>query len=515
MSLSVEFPDVAEDIIPNDKIVYGQILKDPSDTPTEERWVMPYLRRKDKDSSIREWVVGYDPKLFSLIVRYGTLITSKGEPGSEYQTQYVPIESKASRSLQDQALLEARTRYKNTCRNGYHREGENAIPRIRKQLAHPLIHPKNGKWKLNEKHYKNGVSCQRKIDGFRGVVWYDDVVFKSKKGIPYKWLDEMTKCISVLFSYLPPCGLDGELYNHELTFQQIASALKQKTHKSENNKLIKYMIFDIIIPEMTTNDRFDILDKAFKNYIEDGNSLEYVVFVGHDICHAQDDIIKLREKYDNEGYEGLMVRKRVGDNPTASEMKESYYTGKRNNNLLKYKLFDDDEALVIDVFRGSKDVAVFFIEWKGLRFKCNPGSSVKQRQYWYEHKEECIGHIYTFRYKANDFTEKGIPKTATGKSFRDNDFKDGRGNIVSIRKYNNNNNNNNNNSDSYDIAEFELKLENGANVWCIPSATESEHKDILSSENEHSYIGKMYSFKYKDTLKDKITPEYCIGTEFI
>ena len=57
MSLSIELPESAEDIVRVDKILYGQMLKTPNDTPTEERWVMPYLRRSGEDSSIREWMV--------------------------------------------------------------------------------------------------------------------------------------------------------------------------------------------------------------------------------------------------------------------------------------------------------------------------------------------------------------------------------------------------------------------------------------------------------------------------
>lgn len=508
-----KLPDDVNDNIEDynyDTILIGEYLESPFDIPITNQWIFPFMYDNAQDGSIRVWKIGFNPYTNQLIRRHGVELTTKCVKGGELQTEYKDIVlNQSNRNIQEQALLEARQFYKEKHRKGYRHINEKPLSKIKPQRAPPIIDKKTGKWKLNDSHYKNGVSCQAKLDGVRGLAWSDNIDILSREGIKYKWLQNIKTELSSFFIYLPECGLDGELYNQNMTCSQIQSAATTIKYEHINNKKLGFYIFDIILTETILIDRINILYNGYKRYLDDGNINKYFFILPQIFVYTQDDLNKQFNKYIKEGYEGMMIRKLVGQDPTEKELRESWYREKKNNSLLKMKSFLDTEGIVVEVESGigrNKGTAKFIVEWNGKRFGCQPGGSQEKRKEWYDNKDKYIGKIYKFKYF--ELSEYGVPRFPTGIMFREEDFKHGDGIITNIKIYEEDKI-----THKHQISIFELLITDNVKIYCIPSGNPKEHKLFL--DNIQFYTGKKYKYRYMCTLKDDITPENPIGYGFI
>ena len=114
--------------------------------------------------------------------------------------------------------------------------------------------------------------------------------------------------------------------------------------------------------------------------------------------YTPDTLKSLKEKANEECWEGLMFRKNVS------------YKGTRTNDLLKYKEFNEDDYKVIDVEKSEVQdvvngiatkipaIGALIIEHKGNKVHVGTGLSLEQRKRWLEHPEEIIGQIINVKY---------------------------------------------------------------------------------------------------------------------
>ena len=101
---------------------------------------------------------------------------------------------------------------------------------------------------------------------------------------------------------------------------------------------------------------------------------------------------------DNNGWEGLILRKSVG------------YEGKRSKNMLKCKSFKDAEYKVIELEFGpfrmienglevTKEVlSNVVVEHKGNRVSVGSGFSIAEREYFKANPNEILNKIITVKY---------------------------------------------------------------------------------------------------------------------
>ena len=90
--------------------------------------------------------------------------------------------------------------------------------------------------------------------------------------------------------------------------------------------------------------------------------------------------------------------------------KDVGYEGKRSQNLLKYKMFMDEEFKVLGVEEGDaqevidgvahkiKCVGSLVIEYKGNKVNVGTGLSLEQRKKWYTNTEEIVVKTITVKY---------------------------------------------------------------------------------------------------------------------
>jgi hypothetical protein len=413
-----------------DKISIGE-------DPKNNCWCFYPLYRTNQIGNTDMWQIGFDPDISSIVRVYGSIKTKTGDIGKmRYSSIKVDIK-KSGRDIQQQALLEARKMYKDKYRkDGYRPIGNNfdligtqclsKTKKVHPQLANILyLSSCDDKYKkgvkLNNSALNTGVMCQPKIDGIRAMAWRSDIDntihIYSRTHKEYLWLDDIKNQLEEFFLYLPEgIGLDGELYSTTLSFNEISGSIRTSKKKSEYNHMIKYFIFDVVILDMVVEDRIKLLYNAYKNFIKDTIYEDlYLIIIQGIPVFSEEQIKNYHDQYKKLGFEGIMVRKLSGNyksNINKNQYQSSLYKPNRNNNLLKYKDFMDDEGECVDVIDGKgKDsgLAIFLIKNKnGKILTMRPRGSNEQRKYWFLHKSECIGHIFTYRYQETD--ENGVPR---------------------------------------------------------------------------------------------------------
>lgn len=249
---------------------------------------------------------------------------------------------------------------------------------------------------------------ERKLDGVRCNVINKNGVIKcySRQG---KEITTLGKLVDELQGHLPNnMVLDGEIClvddNGLESFQGIMKEIKRKNHTIENPLLLA---FDYLTLEEFENkkgttkytNRVEMLKEwySLQNWENNLKAAKHLSIINYE-RYSPRALEEWNQRVKEWHWEGLMFRKDVG------------YEGKRTQNLLKYKMFNDAEYKVIGVQEGDaqevidgvahkiKCVGALIIEHKGNKVGVGTGLSLEQRKRWYEHPEEIIGKICTIKY---------------------------------------------------------------------------------------------------------------------
>ena len=239
---------------------------------------------------------------------------------------------------------------------------------------------------------------QRKFDGTRCVSMPGKGLF-SRNRKKYPHLEHIYNEIHSL-----PI-LDGELYSDTLTFQEIVGIVKRETLKKgdeEKQLQIKFHVYDII-NDMPYEQRYAALQMLFKQ------SFKHIVFVKTDLCESEEKMKELHSQYVAEGYEGIMLRNKVG-----------LYKNDRSVDLQKYKEFQDDEYEVIDFKEGEgleAGCVIWVCKTEGKVFHCRPRGTREDRIELYKNGSNYVGKKLIVRFQ--ELTDDKVPRFPVGIAFRD------------------------------------------------------------------------------------------------
>ncbi|MCL6572774.1 MAG: hypothetical protein K6T88_14005 [Bacillus sp. (in: Bacteria)] len=411
----------------------------PDQTPTKDKWRLTPMYKVSANGNTMEWRIEFDG-VKNLRTVHGDIITSDGSSGVMTST-VIEVIPKANRNMQEQALLEARSRYKDKfLSDGYRPAGSQLPNDCEPALANiwvphaVLLKAKeersrgtqdkkiDPKWRVIDR-WPVGVSA--KLDGIRMLSKLIDrnVRCRSRRNRVFFNLQHIEKELVTFFAYLPAeAELDGELYSHDMSFQEITSAVKTVKTKHPRLEEVKYFIFDIITAgDLPYEDRYNLLAGAYNNYINDGNQNTSFLFVPIVLANNDDEILSYHQAYVEAGYEGIIIRKLANANPTQKALDESRYHPGRSSNLLKYKEFTDEEAIVIGIDKatGSEDGAAMLIvqDIRGNRFPIRMRGSINRRREWYQNPNLVMNKPVTIRYQ--ELTKAGIPRFPVGIAIRD------------------------------------------------------------------------------------------------
>lgn len=398
---------------------YEIITKDSQ--PALLKWALPMIFKTRNDNFKQDfWQIGFDPARNN---GFGELVVLHGGVGEKLRDRdYKQVETKGGKSIQEQALQEARYRYNNmTTGKGYHLPVESASSDVRLQLAND--------YDLGKNKYCFPMLAQPKSDGFRCRARNNgksvQMISRSNK-TEFSYIEELIYQLTIFIQFLPIiCDLDGEMYIHGQGFQTIQSALT--TVKSRNPLVDKvvYMIFDLILVDRVLEERISLLYNAYGNYLKAGHVNTRFYLVGSTLVYSDQDIRLVHDYYANLEFEGLMLRhlsKCSSSKSANAQYMLSLYKPERNNNLLKYKEFKDESMIVVGVTDGKgkdKGKAIFQVrDVYGVVHDVRPMGDDAVRRSWFQNPNLVIGRPYKVKYFSRNL-ESGKLRMPVGLGFED------------------------------------------------------------------------------------------------
>lgn len=239
----------------------------------------------------------------------------------------------------------------------------------------------------------NGIRClaQRTRDGVR---------FWSRAGKEFTTLghlvSDLIKCLGV------GDVLDGELYNHDMSFQEITSAVKREQDATAR---IQYHAYDVVKP-VKFCDRLLWLDSC----VAPERSSRLVV-VPTLRAEDRDHVLIHHTAFVHDGFEGTIIRNAQG----------KYKGGYRSPDLQKLKDFLEEEFEIIGGSEArGKDVGTVTFRCRtheGKEFDVRPRGSREQRAQWLSDLERLVGGLLTVRFQ--NYSDEGVPIFPVGVNVRD------------------------------------------------------------------------------------------------
>lgn len=262
--------------------------------------------------------------------------------------------------------------------------------------------------------------ASRKIDGTRCSFYYKDGVIKtaSRGGGDYDPACQhfiTNEKLITFFENHPDYILDGELYKHGKSLQQISGAARLEKNAYDCDWL-EYYIYDIMIPNMPFKDRLEILEEIQEElglgfdpeHIWNEGDLQ-MQMVPHVKVSGWLNIKSLHDKYVSEGWEGVVIR----------DPSKNYKFGGRGNEMIKVKMYQDSEFLVTGISEGLRDEDLCFtcVTEDGKEFKAKPMGSRELKQAYRNNLDQIIGKMATVKFFY--YSDDGTPLQPVLKCIRD------------------------------------------------------------------------------------------------
>jgi len=248
------------------------------------------------------------------------------------------------------------------------------------------------------------VYVQPKFDGVRCLAYWEggEVKLLSRGGKPYYVPHIAAQVASML---QPGRVLDGEIYIHGRTFQEITKLVKKyRPGETEELDFWVYDTFEVKEPQVTWDARWE----ALLRLRVDG--LKNIHICPTLIAGSAEEVMVHRLEYVERGFEGAIVR----------EGHAGYEIGRRSNHLLKVKTFMDAEYKIIGHTEGVGAYAGCVI-WicvteKGQEFRVVPKGTLEEKAEWFKSAEKSYGKM--LKVKFFELTDDGIPRFPVGLGIR-------------------------------------------------------------------------------------------------
>lgn len=308
------------------------------------------------------------------------------------------------RTPEEQAIFEVEANYKKKLDKEYHESidtidtPKNFLPMLAKEYS-PV-------------DFTQQIFAQPKLDGMRCIATAYGLF--SRNGKPIVGVPHISEALKEFFTRNHDAVLDGELYNHEYRsdFNTIISNAK-KTKPTEEDlvesaRVIEYHIYDWAIPARNFSFRVEKLRQEWVGYL----FATHLKLVETKLCETQKILDDHFDMQLSAGYEGQMVRL------------DDYYMNKRTDSLLKRKVMQTEEFILVDILEGLGNWAGYakiarLLTKDGVEF----GAGIAGKREWcrqvLEDREAYLGTQTTVKFA--NLTPDGIPRFPIVKEFSRND----------------------------------------------------------------------------------------------
>lgn len=260
----------------------------------------------------------------------------------------------------------------------------------------------------------------RKIDGVRcSFYWKDGEVRTASRGggdydASTSFMRHNPKLIQ-FFEEHPDIVLDGELYKHGKSLQQISGAARLEKDTAGMDWL-EYYIYDVMDSTKTFEERLDILhditdelNLGFNPEREwDDGELKFQI-VPQETVVGWANIQKLHDKYVGEGFEGIVIR----------DPSKVYNFGGRTNAMIKVKMYKDAEFEIVGYSEGLRPEDMVFVckTKEGKEFEAKPMGPRELKWEYLDRMDEIIGKMATVKHFY--LSDEGCPLQPVLKCIRD------------------------------------------------------------------------------------------------
>lgn len=260
----------------------------------------------------------------------------------------------------------------------------------------------------------------RKIDGVRcSFYWKDGEVRTASRGggdydASTSFMRHNPKLIQ-FFEEHPDIVLDGELYKHGKSLQQVSGAARLEKDTAGMDWL-EYYIYDVMDSTKTFEERLDILhditdelNLGFNPEREwDDGELKFQI-VPQETVVGWANIQKLHDKYVGEGFEGIVIR----------DPSKVYNFGGRTNAMIKVKMYKDAEFEIVGYSEGLRPEDMVFVckTKEGKEFEAKPMGPRELKWEYLDRMDEIIGKMATVKYFY--LSDEGCPLQPVLKCIRD------------------------------------------------------------------------------------------------
>lgn len=262
--------------------------------------------------------------------------------------------------------------------------------------------------------------ASRKIDGVRCSFYYKDgeVRTASRGGEHYDYSTTFMRNNPKLIQFFenhPDIVLDGELYKHGKSLQQISGAARLEKDTAGMDWL-EYYIYDVMDSTKIFEERLEVLHD-----IESELSLGFnpnkeweegelrFQMVPQEKVVGWTNIQKLHDKYVSEGFEGAVIR----------DPSKVYNFGGRTNAMIKVKMYKDAEFEIVGYEEGLRPEDMVFVcqTELGARFEAKPMGPRELKYEYLDRMDEIIGKMATVKYFY--LSDEGVPLQPVLKCIRD------------------------------------------------------------------------------------------------
>lgn len=262
--------------------------------------------------------------------------------------------------------------------------------------------------------------ASRKIDGVRCSFYYKDgeVRTASRGGEHYDYSTTFMRNNPKLIQFFenhPDIVLDGELYKHGKSLQQISGAARLEKDTAGMDWL-EYYIYDVMDSTKIFEERLEVLHD-----IESELSLGFnpnkeweegelrFQMVPQEKVVGWTNIQKLHDKYVSEGFEGAVIR----------DPSKVYNFGGRTNAMIKVKMYKDAEFEIVGYEEGLRPEDMVFVcqTELGTRFEAKPMGPRELKYEYLDRMDEIIGKMATVKYFY--LSDEGVPLQPVLKCIRD------------------------------------------------------------------------------------------------
>jgi len=309
------------------------------------------------------------------------------------------IGRKNETSVFEQAVSEAKSKY-------------NKKNNVVKNRYYPMaVHKYDATPRDESKRIRYPVAVQRKLDGGRMIAYFDAKVILYSRKLKDVKNTLIERDLKSLFVKYPGIYLDGEVYKHGMSLQNISGAMR----KEKKELKLEYHIFDVFFPDkqLPYIERKQILDEILPE------SVGLIKKVQTYIADTKEEETKLYQQFLDEKYEGSIVRNLDAFYEHAIDREKRTYQAR------KRKPRSSDEFKITGFTQGTKGKDVGAIVWiletsDGHPFTAVPVDMTYEERYQL-FNEMSIKNTYknkmmTVEY--DDISENGVPLRAKAKCIR-------------------------------------------------------------------------------------------------